>query len=284
METYPFSQGTQDLIDEKENLLNEADDDFFSDWGLLELALFAAIWKYVSTFKTEDGRFVFDDDNVAKVAGMNQVTAAAIQGTTYPEKVRRYMDVFGPVTDLNTEIHARVNGMSVSELERLLSPVQRQNVAITLNGLTGAGISTEFIEPMKIGIYRNIVAGATVSDMEAWIRDYIVSNKDRVGRFQRYAGQIARDALFQYDGLVNSLISENIGANAYYYVGGLVKDSREQCIRWDGKGYLLKSELQAEINWAYRNGAGMIPGTTPENFTIYRGGYNCRHTAVPFKI
>lgn len=284
MEQYPFSGQTQDLIDEKENLLNKADDDFFSDWGLLELALFAVIWKYVSSFQTQDGKFVFDDDAVAKVAAMNQVTAAAIQGTTYPEKVRRYMAVFGPVTDLNAEIHARVNGMSVAELEKLLSVVQRQNVAITLNGLTGAGINTEFIEPMKIGIYRNIVAGATVTDMERWIRNYIVSNQERVGRFQKYAGQIARDALFQYDGLVNSLVSENIGANAYYYVGGLVKDSREQCIRWDAKGYLLKSELQAEINWAYRNGAGMIPGTTPENFTIYRGGYNCRHTAVPFKI
>lgn len=284
MEIYPFSQETQDLIDEKDNLLNKADDDFFSDWGLLELALFAVIWKYVSTFKTEEGKFVFDDDAVAKVAALNQITAAAIQGTTYPEKVRRYMDAFGPVTDLNAQIHARVNGMTAAELEKLLSSVQRQNVAITLNGLTGAGISTEFIEPMKIGIYRNLVGGATVSDMEAWIRDYIVSNQDRLGRFQRYVGQIARDALFQYDGLVNSLIGDKIDANAYYYVGGLVKDSREQCIRWDRKGYLLKSELQTEINWAVRYGAGMIPGTTPENFTIYRGGYNCRHTAVPFKI
>lgn len=284
MEQYPFSQGSQDLIDEKENLLNDADDDFFSGWDALDVALFVVIWKYVSSFNIENGKFVFDDENVAKVAAMNQVTAAAIQGTTYPEKVRRYIDAFGLVTDLNAQIHARVNGMTIAELEKLLSPVQIQNVQITLNGLTGAGISTDFIEPMKIGIYRNIVSGATVSDMEAYLREFIVGNKDKVGRFRKYAGEIARDALFQYDGLVNSLIAENISANAYYYVGGLVKDSREQCIRWDGKGYLLKSELQSEINWAYRNGAGMIPGTTPENFTIYRGGYNCRHTAVPFKI
>lgn len=284
MEDYPFSSETQGLIDEKDQVLNRAEDDFFSDWGLLELALFAAIWRYVSTLNTENGKFVYDEDNIVKIAGMNQVVAAAIQGTTYPEKVKRYMAVFPDVTDLNIDIHNRVNGLTINQLEELLSPLQRQNVQITLNGLTGAGIATEFIDPLKIGIYKNVVSGASVTDMENYLREFIISNKDRLGKFQRYVSQIARDALFQYDGVVNSLISDNISANAYYYVGGLVKDSRPQCVRWDAKGYLLKSELAREISWAYSSGSGMIPGTNPDNFTVYRGGYNCRHTAIPFKI
>jgi hypothetical protein len=28
----------------------------------------------------------------------------------------------------------------------------------------------------------------------------------------------------------------------------------------------------------------MIPGTTVDNFAVYRGGYNCRHSAIPFKL
>jgi hypothetical protein len=28
----------------------------------------------------------------------------------------------------------------------------------------------------------------------------------------------------------------------------------------------------------------MISGTTPDNFIVYRGGYNCRHAAIPFKL
>ena len=28
----------------------------------------------------------------------------------------------------------------------------------------------------------------------------------------------------------------------------------------------------------------MIPGTTPNNFAVFRGGYNCRHSAIPFKL
>ncbi len=284
MDEYPLSDEERALIEEKDSLLNQTYEDFFDGWGLLELALFAIIWKYVSSFKTENGKFVFDDENVQKVAGINTVAASAIQQGEYPQKVRDYITAFGRVTDLNSKIQSSVNGMSAKELEELLSPVQRQNVQITLNGLTGAGISTDFIEPMKIGIYRNIVAGATVTDMEVFIRDFIISNEDRLGRFQKYAGQIARDAIFQYDGLLNSLLGEKIGANAYLYVGGLVKDSRPQCIRWDGKGIIKKSELITEIAWANLYGKGMIPGTNPENFTVYRGGYNCRHTAVPVKI
>jgi hypothetical protein len=284
MEEYPLSDEQKALIEEKDSLLNQTYEDFFDGWGLLELALFAIIWKYVSSFKTENGKFVFDDENVQKVAGINTVAASAIQQGEYPKKVRDYISAFGRVTDLNSKIQSSVNGMGVKELEDLLSPVQRQNVQITLNGLTGAGINTEFIEPMKIGIYRNIVAGGTVTDMEVYIRDFIVSNQDRLGRFQKYAGQIARDSIYQYDGLINSLIGEKIGANAYLYVGGLVKDSRPQCIRWDGKGIIRKSQLITEIAWANLYGSGMIPGTNPENFTVYRGGYNCRHTAVPIKI
>jgi hypothetical protein len=284
MEEYPLSDEQKALIEEKDSLLNQTYEDFFDGWGLLELALFAIIWKYVSSFKTENGKFVFDDENVQKVAGINTVAASAIQQGEYPKKVRDYISAFGRVTDLNSKIQSSVNGMGVKELEDLLSPVQRQNVQITLNGLTGAGINTEFIEPMKIGIYRNIVAGGTVTDMEVYIRDFIVSNQDRLGRFQKYAGQIARDSIYQYDGLINSLLGEKIGANAYLYVGGLVKDSRPQCIRWDGKGIIRKSQLITEIAWANLYGSGMIPGTNPENFTVYRGGYNCRHTAVPIKI
>jgi hypothetical protein len=42
-------------------------------------------------------------------------------------------------------------------------------------------------------------------------------------------------------------------------------------------------DLQKEINWAFANGRGMNDATTPETFALYRGGYNCRHMAIPFR-
>jgi hypothetical protein len=64
----------------------------------------------------------------------------------------------------------------------------------------------------------------------------------------------------------------------------LIEDSRSQCVRWVKKRILQKSELDSEISWANNNGSGMIAGTNKENFAVYRGGYNCRHSAIPFKL
>jgi len=50
------------------------------------------------------------------------------------------------------------------------------------------------------------------------------------------------------------------------------------------KEVLLKEDLPREISWANSNGQGMIPGTNENNFAVFRGGYNCRHTAIPFKM
>jgi len=48
-------------------------------------------------------------------------------------------------------------------------------------------------------------------------------------------------------------------------------------------GRIEEERLQQEINWAFQNGQGMIPETNPDNFIINRGGYNCRHEAIPVR-
>jgi hypothetical protein len=96
--------------------------------------------------------------------------------------------------------------------------------------------------------------------------------------------QISRDALGQFDGQINAIIADEFGLDAFRYVGSIIDDSRAQCVRWVGKRILEKSEMQSEIAWANNNGSGMIPGTNPDNFLVFRGGYNCRHRAIPFKL
>ena len=119
--------------------------------------------------------------------------------------------------------------------------------------------------------------------MRRSIESVIESDPSRLGLLTRYVTQISRDALYQFSGLANQVIAVEYGLNAYEYVGSLVDDSRPQCQRWVEKQVLFFSELQEEINWALDNGKGMIPSTTPQNFAIYRGGYNCQHEAIPVK-
>ena len=85
--------------------------------------------------------------------------------------------------------------------------------------------------------------------------------------------------------MLNKTIAYKYGATALQYVGiegdkSISADSRPQCIRWVNKGVLQFSELASEIEWAFANGSGMIPGTIIDNFMVNRGGWNCRHIAV----
>jgi hypothetical protein len=133
-------------------------------------------------------------------------------------------------------------------------------------------------------LFKNIVAGTNSIDVEKAIRDFISGQGDKAGNLKRYVTQVSRDALNQYDGTINSRIAEEFGLDAFQYVGSLIEDSRPQCVRWTGKGVILKDQLEKEIGWAFTNGSGMIPGTNSENFAVFRGGYNCRHSAIPFKL
>jgi hypothetical protein len=177
-----------------------------------------------------------------------------------------------------------VNDLSQSELEDLISPVQRTAVQTTLDGLTGSGVNANFVEPVRQGLFQNIAAGTTKSDLEQYLTNYIVGNPNVDGLYSRYVKQVSRDALNQFDGQVNSRIAEEFDLDAFRYVGSLIDDSRSQCIRWVKKRILQKSDLESEIGWASNNGSGMIAGTNAENFAVFRGGYNCRHSAIPFKL
>lgn len=232
----------------------------------------------------EGGKISFDETNTALVNELNGVIAKSIQGSNYPGDVNSYLRNFDTVKQFNSDIHKDVNKLSAKELEDLINPIQKQTVQQTLDGLTGAGVNTNFIDPLKEGIFKNIVAGSSKADLEQFLTNYILTNPEKLGQFKSYVGQVSRDALNQFDGQVNSRIAEEFGLDAFQYVGSLIDDSRPQCRRWIAKGVLLKDQLPAEIAFANNNGSGMIPGTNSENFAVYRGGYNCRHSAIPFKL
>lgn len=279
-----FNRQTLKLLSDKEKLILEKDDQFNSNWDPIEQKIYSTVKRETNKFVTEDGRILFDDKNVELISGLNAVIAKAIQETDYPGKVINYVAGFEQISKFNESVHKDLNDLTTKELEEFTNPMQRQNVQITVDGLTGAGINTQFTEPLKQGIYKNIVSGSTIEDLDTYLQSFIKSDPERMGQFKKYSTQIARDALSQYDGQINARIAEEFGLDAFRYVGSLIQDSRPQCRRWVGKEVLLFEELPNELAWAYSNGSGMIPGTTPETFTVYRGGYNCRHQAIPFKL
>jgi hypothetical protein len=279
-----FDDNVIAIIRKQDRTVSAANQSFFDSLPATEQRVFAALSKHVQKFSSDGERFVFDDGNVLLTNQVERIILDAIQGSTYPKDVNGFLRNFETLKQFNFDIHRDVNDLSPDKLGELINPIQRATVEQTLQSLTGSGVSSNFIEPVRTGIFQNIVAGSTKADLEAYLRRFILGTPDVDGTLSRYVKQVSRDALNQFDGQVNAKIANEFGLDAYRYVGSLIEDSRPQCRRWVSMGVIQTKDLPAEIAWMNANGTGAIPGTSPETFSIYRGGYNCRHSAIPFKL
>jgi hypothetical protein len=279
-----FGDNVIEIIRKQDRTVSAANQTFFDSLPATEQRIFAAVSKHVQKFSSDGEKFVFDDGNVLLTNQVERIILDALQSSKYPSDVNGFLRNFETLKQYNFDIHGNVNDLSPEQLGELINPIQRGTVEQTLQSLTGSGVSTNFIEPIRTGIYQNIVAGSTKADLEAYLRRYILGNPDVDGLLSRYVKQVSRDALNQFDGQVNAKIANEFGLDAYRYVGSLIEDSRPQCRRWVAMGVIQTKDLPTEIAWMNANGTGAIPGTSPETFSIYRGGYNCRHSAIPFKL
>lgn len=276
---------TEELVDSKDETIASAfDDTLMAGFDSIENSIYNAVNKKIMEMNQEDGKIKFDTENLLIISELLFIITNAIQKSRYPKNVASYSTYFETVKNYNIDIQSRVNDFDRDSLDEILSVVQYQTINQTISNLTGQGINSYFADPLTQLIYKNIVSGSSMSKLQSVISTFIKSDEQRLGQFKKYVTQIARDALHQYDGAINARIASEFGLDVYEYVGSLIKDSRPQCVRWVGKKYLTRKELPREIAWAAANGTGLIPGTNADNFAIYRGGYNCRHTAVPVKL
>lgn len=277
------------LIKKKLSIMDNADENFIKSLEPTENAILKAVSGILNKFDIENGRLVNSDTNQQLLTALNKEITKIINDSTYTKRIEPYLREFDSITQLTLEIMDVGNGIKSTKV----NPNDFKKTAIDdlVKGLTsGDAVDTNLVQPIRKYLFDAVVFGQGQQETRKGLESLISGAGGRLGILRRYAGQIARDSINQYDGQVNSAIAREYGLNAYRYVGSLVDDSRPQCVRWVTKfgGVLPFDIMEDEINWAYNNGTGMIDGpnnriTTPENFAVYRGGYNCRHTAIPFR-
>lgn len=215
------------------------------------------------------------------IAGIEQELLTILNSSGYPSEVAQFLRVFGDVTDNVIEVQQELSAITITP--ELLSPLQTAFVEDAAKYLTDAGIQYEFIQPIKDVLTNTFLTGADFGDVRTQLETLILGDAERLGGLERFVSQTATDSINQYDGLIQKKISTEFEMKWYRYSGSLIETSRPQCERWVEKfgGWLHESEFAQQIEWAINNGSGMVPTTTPSNFTIYRGGYNCRHRMIP---
>lgn len=95
-----------------------------------------------------------------------------------------------------------------------------------------------------------------------------------------------------FTGQNNKLLTDDLDTDWFMYTGSNIETTREFCQHLTEKKYIHRSEIptiltgkidehQCAIYEKTGLPYGMIEGTTPENFQVNCGGWNCRHQLIP---
>jgi hypothetical protein len=195
----------------------------------------------------------------------------------------------GDIEQSNINLQKDYNGIKVEASK--LSPARKYVYAQTEHYLLHDGLQEQFVQPIKFLLMQQVVSGSSVQDSKQLLKkwadgDLTKGDETTMGRqtpnLTTYSTQLARDTAFQYNGTINQIIADVYGLDHFIYVGNLVKDSRPLCKHLvDEDRPIAFDELPPLIK---EYPTGLIPGTDKDNFVVYRGGYNCRHTVTPIKI
>jgi hypothetical protein len=255
----------------------------FRSFEEIQEEIFQMVDRLTRRFKTVDGYYVPDPDTEALLARLNKAISKIIRDSHISDELINWIDDFDQIDKNIKALQSSLNGIKVSG--EIFTQQKAWAIDNTVNSLVSGNLDSKFINPVKQLLYSRVAYGGSVVDAERQLRTLILGEGKNPGVLERSIGQVARDTINQYQGTINQQIKVQYELTNIRYVGPLVRDSREQCIRWINKfdGFIRDDQLEDEIRWAYNNGSGMMPDTIPENFCQKRGGYNCIHEAIPVR-
>jgi len=270
---------------------SESTELFLTDFDLKNLEsdfeIFNILKKVVRKMSTKRGRLVYDYETLLEINKLQKKVVELLSKGDYSKNIISLTQNFDNIEDLSLQFASLLNDVdSYDFLKKQISPIKKGFIEDISSSLASPdSIKINITGGIRKILLRSATFGNTVDEAEDLLRTYVLADAKKGGLLTRYARQIAHDSLFQFQGSVEQKIGEEIGANAYSYVGPLKTTSRPQCKRWINtfKGVIPFDKLQDEIEWAKNNGSGLGDlKLTVNNFPQIRGGHHCIHRATPF--
>ena len=253
----------------------------------LEPKFVKKIEEWIQKFRTSSGNIVRSKENLARLSSFKTAVERYLLQAGYNDMVSKYLEAFDQITEHEQSVHKELNGIKLTK--SFMNPYKKWAVNNVIAQMQGNNLAQNIINPLRQEMFIAVNQGSSLNDVILSITGQLTTTNVRQGILKRQVLQASRDAILQYDGVVNEAVRKVYKLPALMYVGSIVKDSRPQCEKWVNymdngkKGVIMFDQLADEIDWAENNGTGMIPNTTPENFCQNRGGFNCRHICYPIR-
>jgi hypothetical protein len=267
------------IFDNIEDNTDDALNKLLKSVGKTNDQFFAEFTDMVSSLdKTPDGYIKSTISNLNKLAKFDRIYASTLTKSAYWGATKSYLNAFsGNSKLLNTYFQSLELGFDSTK--SIYLTIRQSAVETTIEKLLQSGLDANFKAPIRSILQNSVVNGANKSEAIASLKNYLYGQGERVAALQRYATTVATDAINQYTGQYIATVSDDLKLEHYNYNGTKITESRELCIHLAGK-YASYDNLESYLN-SKSPWSGMIPGTNMGNFITNRGGYNCRHFAIP---
>lgn len=222
-----------------------------------------------------DGTIKQNQANRAILAKSEEYFNKAFNQSGYYESLNALPNTIGNITGVNSMYFgAVVEGFTIDS--QYIKSLQKQTITQLESLLANEGIDVIMKNPLTDILNQNINSGASITDLTAQLREFILGSDQLEATLLKHAKQITNDTLFNYNRALQEAISQKAGLQFYVYSGGIMDDSREFCVVRAGK-YFHKKEVEA---WGSLTWTGKRKGTNSSTIFVYAGGYFCKHLLV----
>lgn len=247
---------------------------------------------------SEAGILIFGKKSADTINEIMLAIRKAIEKGGYRNELSKVLKQIGDVDEAGLKVIEALNDRSIDISTVLDRDFLGKEIVERI--ASPESFKTNIENEVRRIIGKNIYFQSSIKTLKDELKEAVLSSTNNGGILSRYVTQVATDTVYQYKGTVNQKIEEKYNLNAISYLGSIIRTSRPQCIRWveDFHGIILKDKIEDskfaylpnEVKWAKTNGKGYGEKGKPyyldltvNNFTVIRGGYGCRHEAIPFK-
>lgn len=251
---------------------------------------------------TQDG---FLQPNTLQLAQLENAIVNWTKELNYGNIIENYLSALGEVDELNVAYYSKETSKRYRqriENEILRSPLTNEYREQVSNNLRSAGAYNEIVKKVADTLKLQALRGMTFEQAAEQLKALVTNTETGQGIAERHFNQVARDAIMQYDGVIQEGLAKEFNPTRGRYLASVIETTRPICDHIKdkyGNGYITKQQLKeildefcpggqpskekityTTVSGEERRtakGAGMIEGTTVDNFPSYRGGYNCRH-------
>lgn len=269
--------------------LDNSIDNFTEDVPDVQKQIFRRVQLLLRDLELRKGSVKASVKNLRKINRIKREIEQIILSDKYLGEVDTFTEAFNKATDLQTDYFLTIK--SDFEVPKFVDVLRQTSITNTRAALTESGIQANVVDKAADIIQRNITEGASFGDLVDDMRVFLTNTEESVGALQRHTSQIVTDSLNTYAREYNKVVSDNLNAQWFLYVGGLVQASRDFCRALVKKKWIHKSEFSqiTKGNIDVDNDGdtekvsldGLKPNTNASSFQTLAGGFNCNHVVAP---